>query len=47
MSAALDSGEPIVVAEGPFAHVKELQRQLESGGVRSEILQPPGCNANA
>ena len=47
MTESLEEGEPIVVAEGPVPRLKELQRELESGGVASQIMQPPDCNANA
>jgi hypothetical protein len=36
-----------VVAVGPFARMRELQRLLASSGCRAEIVSPPGANANA
>ena len=37
-------GDPghVVIAEGPVPRLKELQRELEHGGVHSQMMQPPG-----
>jgi hypothetical protein len=45
--ALAQQGEPIIVAEGPVARLKEIQRTLTSNGLSSQIVQPPDCNANA
>lgn len=39
--------DPIFLSQGPFSRLRELQGLLSDADIPAEIVQPPGCNANA
>jgi len=38
---------PEILLTGGFSQLREAVRRLGRSGVASEIVEPPGCNANA
>jgi len=43
----MEPEEPVVIYQGAFARLREIQGLLSSSGIAAEIVQPPGTNANA
>jgi len=44
----VEDAPPVVVAQGPLARLRELQRLLLGrGSISAEILRPPGCSTNS
>jgi len=39
--------EPVFLSQGPFGRLRELQSMLAKSDIPAEIVQPPGCDANA
>jgi len=39
-------GEPVVVAQASRAELERLATRLDSIGVRSQLLRPPGCSTS-
>ena len=43
----MDIENPIIVSQGPFSRLKELQTVLSGADIQAEIVAPPGANTNA
>jgi len=39
--------DPVFLAQGPFARLRDAQKLLARRSIAAEIVQPPGANANA
>lgn len=38
---------PLVIGQGAFARLRELQGLLRAAGIEAQVVGPPGENANA
>jgi hypothetical protein len=44
----MDLANPVFVAEGGFARLREIGRILSRAGITSQVVAPPGtCSTNA
>ncbi len=43
----MEMENPVVVSQGAFPRLREMQGLLSSRGIPAEIVAPPGADANA